>query len=160
MAIEVDGVCPYFEVYDIPTSIHFYRDLLGFEIVNTSPALGGKDKFHWCMLRLGPAYLMLNDVYEFDDERPSREGHISIRKHLEVCLFFGCPDVDEAYAELLAKGVAIDRPPKVAHHGMNHALLQRPRRFWVVLSIEGDLKRRQIPLQNKRSSTCARKFQS
>jgi glyoxylase I family protein len=36
MAIEVDGVCPYFEVYDMPASIHFYRDLLGFEIVQMS----------------------------------------------------------------------------------------------------------------------------
>ena len=36
MAIEVDGVCPYFEVYDMPSSIRFYRDQLGFEIVSTS----------------------------------------------------------------------------------------------------------------------------
>ena len=133
MAIEVDGACPYFEVYDIPTSIHFYRDLLGFEIVNTSPALGGKDKFHWCMLRLGPAYLMLNDVYEFDDERPSREGHISIRKHLEVCLFFGCPDVDRAYAELLVKGVPIDQPPKVAPYGMKQLYFRDPDGFGLCL---------------------------
>lgn len=129
MAIAVDGVCPYFEVYDIPTSIHFYRDLLGFEIVNTSPALGGKDKFHWCMLRLGPAYLMLNDVYEFDDQRPSREEHMAVRKQRDVCLFFGCPDVDGAYAELLAKGVAIDRPPKVAHYGMKQLYLSDPDGF-------------------------------
>jgi catechol 2,3-dioxygenase-like lactoylglutathione lyase family enzyme len=129
MAIEVDGVCPYFEVYDIPTSIHFYRDLLGFEIVSTSPALGGKDKFHWCMLRLGPAYLMLNDVYEFDDARPSREEHMGARKHRDVCLFFGCPDVDGAYADLLAKGVVIDRPPKVAHYGMKQLYFSDPDGF-------------------------------
>jgi len=133
MAIEVDGVCPYFEVYDIPTSIHFYRDLLGFEIVNTSPALGSKDKFHWCMLRLGPAYLMLNDVYEFDAERPSREEHMALRKHRDVCLFFGCPDVDGAYAELLAKGVAIDRPPKVAHYGMKQLYFSDPDGFGLCL---------------------------
>jgi glyoxylase I family protein len=129
MAIEVDGVCPYFEVFDMPTSIHFYRDLLGFEIVNTSPALGGKDKFHWCMLRLGPAYLMLNDVYEFDNERPSREEHMAVRKHRDVCLFFGCPDVDGAYAEFLAKGVEIDRPPKVAHYGMKQLFFSDPDGF-------------------------------
>ena len=56
MAIEVSGVCPYFEVYDMPTSVRFYRDKLGFEIVSTSPHLGGdKDRFHWCWLRLGGA---------------------------------------------------------------------------------------------------------
>ncbi len=60
MAIEVQGVCPYFEVYDMPNSIRFYRDQLGFEIVSTSPYLGGNtDRFHWCLLRLGTAEIML-----------------------------------------------------------------------------------------------------
>ena len=133
MAVEVDGVCPYFEVYDMPTSIHFYRDLLGFEIVTTSPALGGKDKYHWCMLRLGPAYLMLNDVYEFDEGRPSREEHLAVRKHRDVCLFFDCPDVDAAYTELLARGVAIDRPPKVAPYGMKQLYFSDPDGFGLCL---------------------------
>ncbi len=54
MAIEVHGVCPYFEVYDMPSSIRFYRDQLGFEIVSTSPLRGGdKDRFALVLATVG-----------------------------------------------------------------------------------------------------------
>jgi catechol 2,3-dioxygenase-like lactoylglutathione lyase family enzyme len=36
MAIEVQGVAPLFQVFDMPTSIAFYRDVLGCEVVSTS----------------------------------------------------------------------------------------------------------------------------
>lgn len=130
MAIEVRGVCPYFEVYDMPASIRFYRDQLGFEIVSTSPHLGGdKDRFHWCWLRLGSADVMLNTAYESDEERPPLEDHLRERRHRDACLYFGCPDVDGAYAELAAKGVRIDQPPKVAHYGMKQMYLHDPDGF-------------------------------
>jgi uncharacterized glyoxalase superfamily protein PhnB len=129
MAIKVHGVCPYFEVYDMPTSIRFYRDDLGFEVVSTSPHRGGdKDRFHWCSLRLGAAEIMLNTAYEFDDERPV-EDHLRATGHRDACLCFGCPDVDGAYAVLVAKGVAIDRPTKVAPYGMKQMYLHDPDGF-------------------------------
>jgi hypothetical protein len=31
MAIDVPGVCPLVQVYDMPTSVKFYRDTLGFQ---------------------------------------------------------------------------------------------------------------------------------
>ena len=37
MPIEVRGLAPLLQVYDMPTSIHFYRDLLGFELVQHAP---------------------------------------------------------------------------------------------------------------------------
>ena len=36
MAVEIRGMAPLFQVYDMPTSIAFYRDVLGFEVVTTS----------------------------------------------------------------------------------------------------------------------------
>ena len=69
MAIDLRGVCPLLQVYDMPTAVKFYRDKLGFEVVTTSPVMG-PDKFHWCLLRLGGAEVMLNTAYEFDKERP------------------------------------------------------------------------------------------
>ena len=52
MALDVRGVCSLLQVYDMPTSVRFYRDILGFEVVATSPNLGGEGRFHWCLLRL------------------------------------------------------------------------------------------------------------
>ncbi len=130
MAFEVHSVCPYFEVYDMPASLRFYIDQLGFTLLDHSPHLGGDPyRFHWCWLRLGGADLMLNDVYEFDEERPSREEHLRQRGHRDTCLFFGCPGVDAAYAELTARGVVIDRPPKVAPYGMKQMYFKDPDGF-------------------------------
>jgi catechol 2,3-dioxygenase-like lactoylglutathione lyase family enzyme len=58
MSIEVRGVCPLLQVFDMPTSIRFYRDVLGFEIVQTSQRDG--DQFDWGLLRLNDAEVMLN----------------------------------------------------------------------------------------------------
>jgi catechol 2,3-dioxygenase-like lactoylglutathione lyase family enzyme len=126
--MDIRGVCPYFEVYDMPTSLRFYIDQLGFEMVDHSPHLGGDPyRCHWVWLRLGgTANLMLNTNYESDDERPTREEHLRLRQHRDACLFFSCPDVDAAYAELLAKGVKIDREPKVAPYGMKQMYCKDP----------------------------------
>ncbi|HEX4310625.1 MAG TPA: VOC family protein [Acidobacteriaceae bacterium] len=124
MAIDVRGVCALLQVYDMPTSVKFYRDVLGFEVVTTSPVLG-PDKFHWCLLRLGGAEVMLNTAYEFDSERPVPADRARVVAHHDTGLFFGCPDVDGAYEELRAKGVAV-KPPKVAPYGMKQMSLQDP----------------------------------
>ena len=130
MALDVRGVCPYFEVYDMPASLRFYVDQLGFSMIGHSPHLGGDPyRYHWVWLRLGTAEVMLNTCYEFEDERPTREEHLRLRQHRDACLFFGCPDVDAAYAELRSRGVAIDQPPKTAPYGMKQMYFRDPDGF-------------------------------
>jgi catechol 2,3-dioxygenase-like lactoylglutathione lyase family enzyme len=124
MAIEVRGLTPLVQVYDMPASVRFYRDLLGFEIVSTSPVLG-KDRFHWVLLRLGKAELMLNTAYEFDHERPVPADRVRAATHEDITLYFGCPDVDAAYEELHEKGVAL-KPPQAAPYGMKQLSLRDP----------------------------------
>jgi glyoxylase I family protein len=85
----------------------------------------GPDKFHWCLLRLGSAEIMLNTAYEFDNERPVPADRARIAAHGDTGLFFGCPDVDGAYEELRDKGVAV-KPPKVAPYGMKQMPVQDP----------------------------------
>jgi glyoxylase I family protein len=63
MTLDTRGLVPLLWVYDMPASVRFYRDILGFEIVRTTPPLG-EDYFHWAMLRLGDAQLMLNTIFE------------------------------------------------------------------------------------------------
>jgi glyoxylase I family protein len=36
MAVEIRGLTPLLQVFDMPTSVRFYRDVLGFELVSTS----------------------------------------------------------------------------------------------------------------------------
>jgi catechol 2,3-dioxygenase-like lactoylglutathione lyase family enzyme len=124
MAIEVRGVCPLVQVYDMPTSVKFYRDKLGFEVVSTSPVLG-PDRFHWALLRLGGAEVMLNTAYEFDNERPVPADRARVAAHGDTGLFFGCRDVDAAYEELRDKGVTV-KPPTVARYGMKQLYLKDP----------------------------------
>lgn len=126
--IEARGLAPLLQVYDMPTAVQFYRDKLGFEVVTTSPPLGGDDRFHWCLLRLGDAELMLNTAYEFDDQRPSREEHTRSRGHRDTCLYIGCPNVDGAYDELRERGVDV-KPPKVVPYGMKQMYLMDPDGF-------------------------------
>jgi glyoxylase I family protein len=131
MTFAIRGVCPYFEVYDMPTSLGFYIGQVGFTLVEHSPHRGGDDpyRYHWVLLRLGTAEIMLNTCYESDDERPTREEHLRERGHRDTCLFFGCPDVDAAYRELTARGVVIRQPPKVAHYGMKQMYFSDPDGF-------------------------------
>jgi len=122
MAIEIRGMTPLLQVFDMPTSIKFYRDVLGFEVVTTSNPRG--EHFDWALLRLHGVELMLNTAYE-EDARPPAPDPARIAAHDDTCLYFGCPDVDAAYAYLRALGVAA-KEPKVAPYGMKQLYLSDP----------------------------------
>jgi glyoxylase I family protein len=124
MALDVRGLTPLLQVYDMPASVRFYRDVLGFAVVTTSPVLG-PDRFHWALLRLGDAELMLNTAYEFDHDRPREPDSARTAAHDDTGLFFGCPDVDAAFAELRSKGVAV-KEPVVTSYGMKQMYLRDP----------------------------------
>jgi len=62
MAIEIRGMAPLLQVFDMPTSIGFYRDVLGFEVDSTSKPTG--ERFDWALLKLNGVELMLNTAYE------------------------------------------------------------------------------------------------
>lgn len=81
MSIEVRGVCTLLQVVDMPTSVRFYRDVLGFEIVQTTTPREG-DQFDWGLLRLDNVEVMLNTPYE-RDECPLSTGS-SAPRHMLV----------------------------------------------------------------------------
>ena len=122
MAIEVQGVCPLLQVFDMPTSVHFYRDVLGFNIRETSPRLG--DQFDWGWLRLNDTEIMLNTAYEAD-QRPASPDESRNAAHADTCLFFGCPDVDAAYRSLVDHGIDV-QPPKITPYGMKQLYVTDP----------------------------------
>src|SRR5262245_1047590 len=127
MGIEVRGVCALLQVFDMPTSLRFYRDVLGFTLVETSePAAHG---FDWVLMRLNDADVMLNTAYEHH-ERPAAPDATRNAAHSDTALYFGCPDVDAAYRYLRGKGVDV-REPKTAPYGMKQLYLTDPDGYWL-----------------------------
>lgn len=121
MPIKVEGLAPLIQVFDMPTSVAFYRDVLGFTVVMQSRP---GDEFDWCLLKLDNAELMLNTAYE-KEFRPAAPDPARIVAHEDMALYFGCRDVDGAYAHLRAKGVDV-KPPKVAPYGMKQLYVKDP----------------------------------
>ena len=121
MAIDFRGLAPLIQVFDMPTSVRFYRDVLGFEIVATSE---DGPSFDWAMLRHNDDEVMLNTAYE-RDSRPAAPDPARIAAHADTCFYFGCPDPDAAFEHLRAHGVSLE-PPKVAPYGMKQLYLRDP----------------------------------
>ncbi len=122
MGIEIKGMTPLIQVFDMPTSIAFYRGVLGFEVVTTSRP--GEEHFAWALLRLNGVELMLNTAYE-DDSRPAKPDPVRISAHDDTAIYFGCPDVDAAY-EYLRPRITNLKNPKIAHYGMKQLYLHDP----------------------------------
>jgi glyoxylase I family protein len=125
VSIRLESAIPLFLVFDVPTAVAFYRDILGFEIVNTSkPFSDAKDDFGWCLMRLGPVELMLNNAYE-DNLRPSMPDPARIRAHADTILYTMCRELDAAYEQLRAAGVDAS-PPRVAYYGLRQVNFKDP----------------------------------
>jgi glyoxylase I family protein len=125
MAIAIEGATPLFCVYDVPTSVAFYRDVLGFEVVHASqPFTDAKDDYGWAMLRLNGVELMLNNAYE-NNIRPPQPDRNRASGHRDTTLYFMCRDVEGAHAYLRARGISATEP-KVAYYGMKQTYLNDP----------------------------------
>lgn len=105
----------------MPTSLRFYRDILGFAEVEKS---GNGDDVGWAWLRLDDAALMLNTAYD-EGLRPPAADSRRQAAHGDTILYLGCEDLEGAYQYLVAKGVSAE-PPKVAPYGMKQLYLTDP----------------------------------
>jgi catechol 2,3-dioxygenase-like lactoylglutathione lyase family enzyme len=119
--MEIRGLTPLIQVFNMPRALKFYRDILGFEIVSDS---GNGDDSSWVWLRLNGSDLMLNDQYEPGHVPPAPPPERT-RWHDDVCLYFGSDDPDAVYEHLKSKGVEC-KPPKVAPYGMKQLNLRDP----------------------------------
>ena len=124
MAIKIEGGAPLIQVFDMPTSVAFYRDVLGFRLLNqSSPG----DDFDWGWLKLDDADLMLNTAYEKED-RPRQPDPKRIAAHGDTAFYFACRDLDDVYDYLCSRGIDCE-PPKVAPYGMKQLYLKDPDGF-------------------------------
>jgi glyoxylase I family protein len=121
MSIEIKSMAPLLHVFDMPTSLAFYRDKVGFRVVGDS---GQSDESSWAMLALGGETIMLNTAYD-NDERPETPHPARVLAHRDTCIYFVCPDVDAAYEHLKANGIDAE-PPSVAPYGMKQLYVTDP----------------------------------
>ena len=126
MTIEVEGMAPLLQVYDMNEALAFYRGALGFELVADSGEVDAPEGryVHWCWLRLGEADLMLNTAYDAGERPPARDPAREAG-HDDLCLYFAVPDVDAAAACLRSRGLDVEGP-RTAPYGMRQTWLHDP----------------------------------
>ncbi len=132
--MELRSLTPLLQVYDMPASVRFYRDLLGFTVYNHSPHRGGDDpdRFHWVWLKRDGIDLMLNTAYEFDGERPVPPEAARTAAHGDVFLYFQCANLDAAYTKLRGKLPEL-APPHTTSYGMREISLHDPDGYLLAL---------------------------
>jgi glyoxylase I family protein len=126
MTIEVRGMTPLLQVYDMATSLRFYCDILGSKIVQTDSNTTSPNH-NWVWLRLNDIDLMLNTAYEYD-KRPAAADPGRLVVHDDTAFYFGTPNVDAVYANLRAQGLDVNEP-KVAPYGMKQLYVHDPDGF-------------------------------
>ncbi|MCO6454362.1 MAG: VOC family protein [Pirellulaceae bacterium] len=118
---ELRELCPLIQVFDMPVSLAFYRDILGFEIVQqSSPG----DNCDWVWLKRDAAELMLNTMFE-SDSRPAYPDEVRYKNHGDTGLFIGTPNVDAMY-EFLTHRLIASEPPVVRPYGMKQLYVKDP----------------------------------
>lgn len=105
---EIGGVSPCFIVSDAPSSLSFYRDLLGFEITFQEPP---DEPFIGIVCR-GRAMIMLKDVGV--DPLPNYQRHPWAR--WDAYLYV--PDPDALAAEFASRNVEFSEPLKDTTDGL------------------------------------------
>lgn len=121
MVVDICGMAPLIQVFDMPRSIRFYRDVLEFRVVETA---GPDGDCGWALLERDGVELMLNTAYEADG-RPAEEDPARRAAHGDTCFYFGCRGIDDAYETLRGRG-ASPQPPAVASYGMRQMYVQDP----------------------------------
>jgi catechol 2,3-dioxygenase-like lactoylglutathione lyase family enzyme len=98
---EVAEVSPLFIVQDVPRSLSFYRDRLGFEVTFQGPAA---DDIFFGIVRRGGAMIMFKDLGVDPLPNYGREPALSWDAYFEV------PDPDALAAEFASRNVEFSEP--------------------------------------------------
>ncbi len=122
MAISINGIAPLIQVFDMPVSLAFYRDKLGFKVIEPNPLTN--DDCDWVLLQLDNVQLMLNTAYE-KNERPEKEDKQRINAHSDTCFYFGCLDIENTYRQMKATGLEVEQPV-ITHYGFKAINLKDP----------------------------------
>ncbi|HZZ64311.1 MAG TPA: VOC family protein [Candidatus Baltobacteraceae bacterium] len=124
-ALIVEEMIPLLQVFDMPSSLRFYADILGCRVVmDDGQRLPDCD---WVMLELNSIRFMLNTAYE-RRHRPECPDNARTVAHGDVCLYFSCHDVAGAYEYLRGQSIPV-KAPVLSHYGMLQLYVPDPDGF-------------------------------
>src|SRR5947207_14356737 len=103
MALDIRGMTPLLQVFDMAASMKVYLEVLGFEIVTVDDKRKAPNH-DWVWLKRDDIHLMLNTAYE-SDSRPATPEARHLAAHDDLCLYFDPPDVHTVYEVSLARGL-------------------------------------------------------
>jgi catechol 2,3-dioxygenase-like lactoylglutathione lyase family enzyme len=109
---EITGISPFFIVNDVPSSLAFYRDRLGFEITFQGPA---PDDIFFGIVRRGGAQILLKAVGVAPVPNYTRDVKQGIARW---DAFVGVPDPDALAAEFASRKVEFCEPLKDTEDGL------------------------------------------
>jgi catechol 2,3-dioxygenase-like lactoylglutathione lyase family enzyme len=109
---EILGISPFFIVNDVPTSLSFYRDRLGFEITFQGPE---PDDIFFGIVRRGGAQILLKAVGVAPVPNYTRDIKQGIARW---DAFVIVPDPDKLAAEFASRNVEFFTPLKDTEEGL------------------------------------------
>jgi catechol 2,3-dioxygenase-like lactoylglutathione lyase family enzyme len=134
MGLDLQGMTPLLQVFDMATSLRFYCDVLGFTLHMTDN--NPTPNHDWVWLKRDGIDLMLNTAYDSDEQPPEPEAR-RVAAHDDTTLYFGAPDVDAVYAHLIERGIEVGKP-KIAYYGMKQIYLHDPDGFGICFQWRAD----------------------
>lgn len=120
----ISGISPVFIVADVPATLSFYRDMLGFEVTFRGPT--PDDEFFGIVRRDG-ATIMFKALGELvDGSEVAVEPVPNYRRRPAFCLdaFFDVPDPDALAAEYAARDVRFSVPPSDGEDGLRGFVIE------------------------------------
>jgi catechol 2,3-dioxygenase-like lactoylglutathione lyase family enzyme len=109
---EISGISPFFIVRDVPSSLSFYRDRLGFEITFQGPA---PDDIFFGIVRRGGAQILLKEVGVDPVPNYTRDVKNGIARW---DAFVSVPNPDALAAEFASRNVEFSEPLKDTDDGL------------------------------------------
>jgi catechol 2,3-dioxygenase-like lactoylglutathione lyase family enzyme len=109
---EISGISPFFIVNDVPTSLSFYRDRLGFEITFQGPE---PDDIFFGIVRRGGAQILMKAIGVAPVPNYTRDVKQGIARW---DAFVIVPDPDALAAEFASRKVEFFQPLKDTHDGL------------------------------------------
>ena len=118
--MKLKNMIPMLNISSLETSLEFYREALGFEVVSAKDAL---DEYRWGVIRSGDTELMLSETDTALNLPKGIDPHHNT--DWPVIYYFYPDDVEALYRDVVGKGFKAT-PLEVTFYGMKEFSLQDP----------------------------------